>query len=42
MYELLTGETFRPAAYPAEPRLRASLERAGLVQSQAMAKEVTT
>jgi phosphoribosylaminoimidazole-succinocarboxamide synthase len=42
IYELLTGETFRPAAYPAEPRLHANLARAGLVRPQAMAREIRT
>jgi phosphoribosylaminoimidazole-succinocarboxamide synthase len=41
IYELLTGEAFQPAAYPAEPRLLANLERAGLVPAQRLAKEVT-
>jgi phosphoribosylaminoimidazole-succinocarboxamide synthase len=42
VYELLTGEAFRPAVYPAEPRLRANLERAGLFERQAVAKEVAS
>jgi phosphoribosylaminoimidazole-succinocarboxamide synthase len=40
IFELLTGETFRPGAYPVEPRLRANLESAGLVHPWSLAKEV--
>jgi phosphoribosylaminoimidazole-succinocarboxamide synthase len=31
MYEMLTGKTFEPAAYPAEPRIAENLKRAGLL-----------
>lgn len=31
IYELLTGRAFKPAAYPAEPRLLANLRTAGLL-----------
>ncbi len=30
LYELLTGETFLPGAYPVDERLRANLEKAGI------------
>lgn len=31
IFEMLTGRDFEPASYPAEPRLRANLERAGIL-----------
>ena len=31
IYELLTGQTFVPGAYPVAPRLRANLKKAGLL-----------
>ena len=31
IYEMLTGKTFEPAAYPAEPRIVENLKRAGLL-----------
>ncbi len=32
IYEMLTGQTFQPGAYPVEPRLLKNLQRAGLIQ----------
>jgi phosphoribosylaminoimidazole-succinocarboxamide synthase len=32
IYEMLTGETFAPGAYPVEPRLTQNLRNAGIVQ----------
>ena len=31
IYELLTGQTFEPGAYPVEPRLRENLKKAGIL-----------
>jgi phosphoribosylaminoimidazole-succinocarboxamide synthase len=31
IYEMLTGQTFEPAAYPAEPRIVENLKRAGIL-----------
>jgi len=33
VYERLTGQEFRPADYPAEPRIVANLQRAGIIPS---------
>jgi phosphoribosylaminoimidazole-succinocarboxamide synthase len=32
IYEMLTGETFVPGAYPVEPRLTANMKKAGIIQ----------
>jgi len=31
IYEMLTGKTFEPASYPAEPRIAENLTKAGIL-----------
>jgi phosphoribosylaminoimidazole-succinocarboxamide synthase len=39
VYEMLTGEQFEPATYPAQPRIEAALRRAGMLPDSSRVKE---